>query len=64
MISLNQELLLAPQRSEHVACAAGRDVLSAGQMAFDPETVSLEEVTNQSTGYCPEPESWDAVAMA
>jgi hypothetical protein len=26
--------------------------------------VNVEQVTNQSTGYCPEPESWSAVASA
>ncbi|MEU4510436.1 hypothetical protein AB0G05_13125 [Nonomuraea wenchangensis] len=27
-------LLLAPRRSEHVACAGGRPVLSAGEISF------------------------------
>jgi hypothetical protein len=59
-------LRVADRRSEHVACAGGGPVLSAGEMFFRlaasrPEVV---EVTNQSTGYCPEPESRSAVASS
>ena len=59
-------LLIADRHSEHVACAGGEPVLSAGEMTFDlsgplPQVVG---VSNQSTGYCPEPESWPAVAAA
>jgi hypothetical protein len=40
-------------------------VLAAGEMTFDMgETIDIAEVSNQSTGYCPEPESWPAVASA
>jgi hypothetical protein len=49
-------LLIADRRSEHVACACGRPVLSAGEMFVRGGEVV--EVSNQSTGYCPEPESW------
>ena len=28
------------------------------------DDVEVAEITNQSTGYCPEPESWPAVAAA
>jgi hypothetical protein len=55
-------LLLAPRRSEHVACAGGGPVLSAGEITFSEGDVS--EITNQSTGFCPEPESWPTVAAA
>ncbi|MET7401225.1 hypothetical protein ABZS66_47875 [Dactylosporangium sp. NPDC005572] len=55
-------LRLAPRRSEHVACAGGADVLSAGEISFAGGTV--REVTNQSTGYCPAASSWPAVAAA
>jgi hypothetical protein len=55
-------LFVADRHSEHVACASGRPVESAGEMTFEgPHVVG---VTNQSTGYCPEPESWPAVARA
>ena len=57
-------LRIADRRSEHVACAKGEDVLSAGEMTFGGvgDGLSVERVTNQSTGYCPEPESWAAVS--
>jgi hypothetical protein len=59
-------LRVADRRSEHVACAGGAPVLSAGEMFFrlSASVVEVVEVTNQSTGYCPEPESWSAVASA
>lgn len=59
-------LKIADRRSEHVVCAGGACVRSAGEMTFairDGE-VSVAAVSNQSTGYCPEPESWPAVAGA
>jgi hypothetical protein len=56
-------LRVAPRRSEHVACARGEDVLAAGEMSFGPGPV-VEAVSNQSTGYCPDPDSWPAVAAA
>jgi hypothetical protein len=58
-------LRLADRRSEHIACAAGGLVLSAGEMFFSTDgNAIVEEVTNQSTGYCPEPESWPVVGGA
>jgi hypothetical protein len=56
-------LQLAPRRSEHVALAAGRNVLAAGEMMFVRDTSGWRvlEVTNQSTGYCPDPDCWAAV---
>jgi hypothetical protein len=49
-----------------VACADGGPVLSAGEMAFEsgPGGPEVTSVTNQSTGYCPEPGSWPVVAAA
>jgi hypothetical protein len=59
------QLRIADRHSEHVACAGGGDVLSAGEMFFNCENdVRVAEVSNQSTGYCPEPQSWPAVAQA
>jgi hypothetical protein len=60
------KLRLADRRSEHVACAGGGPVLSAGEMFFAPagEIIVVEEVSNLSTGYCPEPRSWYAVGEA
>src|SRR3954447_12385452 len=59
-------LRLADRRSEHVACAGGGPVLSAGEMFFSAagEDLVVEDVSNLSTGYCPEPESWHAVGEA
>ncbi|WP_431952481.1 hypothetical protein [Actinacidiphila sp. bgisy167] len=61
-------LLLAPRRSEHVACAGGGPVLAAGEIAFaarEDGGWEVSEVSNQSTGYCPDPEpSWPALAAA
>jgi hypothetical protein len=60
------DLLLTDRRSEHVACAGGVPVLSAGEMFVRVEDgrVAVAETSNQSTGFCPEPESWPAVAAA
>ena len=59
-------LRIADRRSEHVACAGGRPVWSAGEMTFTvmPSGVSVTWVSNQSTGYCPEPDSWPVVEAA
>ena len=62
VVTVDGVLRLAPRRSEHVACAEGADVLAAGEMGFDGAVVSA--VSNQSTGYCPDPDSWPAVAAA
>ena len=59
-VDVSGTLLLAPRRSEHVACAGGGPVLSAGEITFFDGDVS--EITNQSAGFCPEPESWTTVA--
>jgi hypothetical protein len=59
-------LRIADRRSEHVACAGGRPVRSAGEITFTvrPPSVDVTWVTNQSTGYCPKPDSWPAVQVA
>jgi len=66
VVALDGMLRLASRRSEHVALAGGQDVLAAGEMAFAPAETGwrVAEVTNQSTGYCPDPDSWPAVATA
>ena len=66
VVDRKETLRVAPRRSEHVACAEGGPVLAAGEMAFDwnEDMVEVVEVTNQSTGYCPEPASWPMVASA
>jgi hypothetical protein len=59
-------LYLADRHSEHVACAGSKAVRSAGEMFFACGQVGWEVsgVSNQSTGYCPEPDSWSEVAAA
>ncbi|WLW57134.1 hypothetical protein [Streptomyces sp. YU58] len=59
-------LRLAPRRSEHVVCAGGGEVLAAGEMGFRHASGrwAVEEVTNQSAGYCPDLDSWHPVAAA
>jgi hypothetical protein len=67
VIDLAGHLLLADRHSEHVACAAGADVLAAGEIFFtleNPSALVVAETTNQSTGYCPEPTCWTAVEAA
>jgi len=62
-INVDETLYLAPRRSEHVACAAGGPVLSAGEITLDNE-LNVAEISNQSTGFCPEPDSWPTVENA
>ncbi|WP_217549241.1 hypothetical protein [Streptomyces sp. GbtcB6] len=66
VVGLDGRLLLAPRRSEHVACAGGAAVLGAGEITFVHESGrwAVGEVSNQSTGYCPDVTSWPAVARA
>lgn len=65
VVDMNGLLLIADRRSEHVACAGGRPVRSAGEITFSVgRLIEVEGVSNQSTGYCPEPESWPDVAAA
>jgi len=66
IVDPNGLLWVTDRHSEHVACARGGEVLSAGEMTVevDGERVLVTDISNQSTGYCPEPESWPAVAAA
>lgn len=59
-------LHLADRHSEHVACAGGNPVLSAGEITFviNGEKLEVSAITNQSTGYCPQASSWPDVANA
>ncbi|BAY26380.1 hypothetical protein NIES2100_61950 [Calothrix sp. NIES-2100] len=59
-------LRVADRHSEHIACAGGESVLSAGEIFFTCNQHGFEvaEITNQSTGYCPESESWFQVEKA
>jgi hypothetical protein len=66
VVALDGVLRLAARRSEHVALADGQDVLAAGEMTFARTETGwrVAAVTNQSTGYCPDPDCWPAVAEA
>ncbi|MFI7503969.1 hypothetical protein ACIBVL_36920 [Streptomyces sp. NPDC049687] len=66
VVGTDGALRLAPRRSEHVACAGGAMVLSAGEIGFvrEADRWAVNEVSNQSTGYCPDIGSWWDVARA
>jgi len=66
VIDESGNLLIADRRSEHVACSGGGPVRGAGEMtlAIRENGVVAHDISNQSTGYCPEPDSWQAVLSA
>ncbi|NER32623.1 MAG: hypothetical protein F6J93_00835 [Oscillatoria sp. SIO1A7] len=66
VVDLNGHMRVADSNSEHIAVAGGMPVLAAGKIFFGTGDRSLEvvEITNQATGFCPEPKSWEAVAKA
>lgn len=65
IVSLAGDLHIARRRSEHVACAAGQPVLSAGELFFEHRPAArVAAASNLSTGYCPEPASWPSLAAA
>jgi hypothetical protein len=49
-------LRVAARHSEHIACSDGKSVLSAGEIffAYSDRGLEVAEVSNQSTGFCPE----------
>ena len=59
-------LRIVSRHAEHVSCSGGTPVLSAGEMTFTRAqgVWSVSEVSNYSTGFCPEPDSWIEVARA
>ena len=63
VVTADGVLRIANRRSEHVACAMGGDVLAAGELRF-ARAGRVLEASNLSTGYCPEPSCWDALAAA
>jgi len=66
VVDAHGDLRLADRHSEHIACAGGQPVRSAGEIFLARRTDGWEvtEISNQSTGYCPDPESWPQVAAA
>lgn len=63
VVGTDGRLRIADRRSEHVACAGELEVLAAGELTFDA-AAAVRGASNQSTGFCPEPASWTAVAAA
>jgi hypothetical protein len=63
VITIDGQLRVADRRSEHIACAGGEPVLAAGELGVDDRGVVVT-ASNQSTGYCPEPNCWSALAAA
>lgn len=63
IIDTSGNLRINDRHSEHVVCACGREVLSAGEITFtlSKQKIFISQITNQSTGYCPSPASWSAV---
>ena len=62
VLDSSAELLIADRRSEHVRCAGGLPVLSAGEITFQVEpNLEIVEISNQSIGYCPNPGSWSHI---
>lgn len=59
-------LFVADRHSEHVACARGEMVLTAGEITFERHGSDLRllDTSNLSTGYCPESISWPALSSA
>lgn len=66
IVDVDGAMWINDRHSEHVFCANGGDVLSAGEITFEVNlhTAQIVEITNQSTGYCPPPESYEAVKFA
>ena len=65
-LKLRMRTHVAARRSEHVACAGGQRVLAAGEIGFEHGSNgwTVDYISNQSTGYCPDLDSWAAVAAA
>lgn len=61
-VGLDGRLRLSPRRSEHVACAGGLEVLAAGELGFGGGRLTWS--SNQSTGYCPDVDCWNALRDA
>jgi hypothetical protein len=62
VVTTDGVLRVASRHSEHIACAGGGDVLAAGELIV--EGGAVVSATNQSTGFCPEPECWTELAAA
>jgi hypothetical protein len=63
IMDADQRLWVADQRSEHGVCARSQPVAAAGEitLAGRDDRLTVAAITNQSTGYCPEPDNWAVV---
>lgn len=65
VVRKDKRLYISDRHAEHIVCAKGQPVLSAGEITFKVDkAIGVSAITNQSTGYCPEPQSWKYVAKA
>lgn len=66
VVTASGRLRLSDRHTEHIACAEGHPVRAAGEVCLgvDGDAVDVISVTNQSTGYCPEPICFEAVREA
>lgn len=67
VVDEQEQFWVADRATEHVACARLGKVLSAGEVFFatnENGAPCIERITNQSTGFCPEPLSWKAVVSS
>ena len=62
-IGIDRLFRVADRHSEHVACAGGGPVVGAGEVgfAFEAGCLIVSDISNQSTGFCPDLDSWDQV---
>lgn len=63
VVDVRKRLLIADRHCEHVVCAGGGPVLCAGELtlSLEGEQWIVDEVSNQSTGFCPQVESWSVM---
>lgn len=66
VVDLEHNLLINDRHTEHVVCANGEEIYSAGEITFMllDDRIRVSRITNQSTGYCPSPDSWNSVIIA
>jgi hypothetical protein len=66
VVTADGRLRVSDRNSEHVACARGEPVRAAGEIGFRSSAGRpvVDFLTNQSTGYCPEPSCFAAASDA
>jgi hypothetical protein len=66
VVTVQGQLRVSPRHAEHVACARAEPVRAAGELelGLSAGLPSVLGITNQSTGYCPEPACFPEVVAA